>query len=124
MGIAFKGQPATDDLRGTMARPILDELKEQYAGGNFRGYDPIVSEKEIYEFGLKPAEDLLAAFRGSDMVLILNNHSIYASMDIEDLTTVMNAPGIIYDFWNFYKSCDLHLKKDLRYIALGSHGLS
>lgn len=124
LGIAFKGQPPTDDLRGTMARPILDELKEQYSGANFRGFDPIVSENEIYEFGLKPVEDLLAAFRGSDMVLILNNHSIYASVDFEELTAVMNDPGIIYDFWNFYKSCDLHLKKGIRYIALGSHGLS
>jgi nucleotide sugar dehydrogenase len=124
MGIAFKGQPATDDLRGTMARPIFDEIKKQYPHGIYRGYDPVISINEIRNFGLEPAADLPAAFRESDIVIILNNHLIYSSMQIEELTGLMKTPGIIYDFWNFYKSSDLHLKNGISYVALGSHGLS
>ena len=124
MGIAFKGQPATDDLRGTMAKPIFDEIKKNYPGGIYRGYDPVVSLNEIRNFGLEPMADLTNAFRESDIVMILNNHSVYSSMAIEELTILMNSPSIVYDFWNFYKSSDLHLKKGVTYIALGSHGLS
>jgi len=124
MGIAFKGQPATDDLRGTMAKPIFEEIKKQYPGSIFRGYDPVVSKNEIEGFGLEPVADLTSAFLDSDIVMILNNHSIYSSMPFEELTSLMKAPGIVYDFWNFYKFSDLHLKKGITYIALGSHGLS
>ena len=124
MGIAFKGQPATDDLRGTMARPIFDEIKKQYPHSIYRGYDPVVSINEIRDFGLEPAKDLPAAFRESDIVIILNNHLIYSAIQIEELMGSMKTPGIVYDFWNFYKSSDLHLKNGISYIALGSHGLS
>ena len=34
LGLAFKGRPITDDLRGTMATPIFAALQERFPGGN------------------------------------------------------------------------------------------
>ncbi|MFN3398782.1 MAG: nucleotide sugar dehydrogenase, partial [Ferrovibrio sp.] len=54
-GLAFKGRPVTDDLRGTMARPILAALREHFPQAQFRGFDAVVSPDVIAQtFGLQP----------------------------------------------------------------------
>ena len=49
MGLAFKGQPATDDLRGTMAKPVLNALKKAFPNANYQGFDAVVNDQEILE---------------------------------------------------------------------------
>ena len=46
-GLAFKGRPATDDLRGTTAKPIFEELKKAFPSAHFRGFDKVVPPEEI-----------------------------------------------------------------------------
>lgn len=121
MGIAFKGQPSTDDLRGTMAKPVFASLRESYPTAEFRGYDAVVSADDITGFGLSPVPALKQAFSGASLVVILNNHPVFSAMDIEELAKEMQAPGLIYDFWNCFKTMDLHLPQGIAYIALGSH---
>lgn len=123
MGIAFKGQPATDDLRGTMARPVFARLRESYPIAEFRGFDAVVSANDVEGFGISPTTSLQQAFKGANLVLILNNHPVFSAMDIEELAKEMQAPGLIYDFWNCFKTADLHLPSGISYMALGSHAL-
>lgn len=120
-GIAFKGRPETDDLRGTMARPIFEELKKSFPNARFRGFDPVVPEREIVEFGLHPCKKLDDAFRGTNLVLILNNHPLFGKMNLEELTTGLASPAIIYDFWSNFSSRELTLPRGVDYMALGSH---
>jgi nucleotide sugar dehydrogenase len=122
LGVAFKGRPATDDLRGTMARPILEALKEQFPGATFRGYDAVVAAEAIREFGLSPAGSPSEAFAGADIVVIANNHPVFAAMPVETLSTTMATPAVIYDFWNTYYGRSLRLAPGTCYMALGSHG--
>ncbi|MBI4994123.1 nucleotide sugar dehydrogenase [Candidatus Peregrinibacteria bacterium] len=122
-GIAFKGKPATDDLRGTMARPIFNEIKKHFPHAHFRGYDAVVSHKAIKEFGLEPFDNIESAINGASLVIILNNHLEFEKMPIEQLARVLTRPAVIYDFWNNFSSRDLHLPEGVKYIALGSHNL-
>ncbi len=124
LGIAFKGIPATDDLRGTMAKPIFESLKNHFPNSSFHGYDCHVSEKDIKNFGLIPTNDLSAAFYDADLVLILNNHPEFTNMPVNKLSAKMKKPGIIYDFWNNFENESLQLENRIEYIALGSHGKS
>lgn len=124
MGIAFKGKPATDDLRGTMAKPVLMSLREAFPNGKFRGYDPVVSDADIVGFGLEARSTLEEAFENASLVIIMNNHDIFGNMPIEDLAKGMKNPAIVYDFWNFFKTLDLNLPDGVIYSALGSHGLA
>jgi len=124
MGIAFKGQPATDDLRGTMARPVLRHLSEAFSGAEFRGYDAVVSQADTRGFGLEPVATLEQAFATSSLVVILNNHPTFSTMPINKLAIGMKRPGLIYDFWNCFKTADIHLPQGVTYMALGSHGLA
>lgn len=120
LGLAFKGRPATDDLRGTTAKPIFAQLRLEFPEGEFFGYDPVVSEKDIHEFGLQPCSTLSSAFDRANLVLILNNHPVFTDMAIESLSKDMAEQGVIYDYWNGFNAMDLNLANDARYLALGS----
>ena len=124
MGLAFKGRPATDDLRGTMALPVFNELKKKFPDVVFKGYDAVVSKKQIEDFGLLPSDNIEEAMKDASIVIILNNHPVFSAMPIEDYAGLLAKPGLIYDFWNNFNARALHLSDDVEYISLGSHGCS
>ncbi len=121
LGLAFKGRPSTDDLRGTMAEPVLKALQENFSRARFRGYDAVVSAENICTLGLEPTAGLPEAFDGANLVLILNNHPVFSSLPLNKLAAQMAAPGLVYDFWNHYAASELDLPPKIRYIALGGH---
>jgi nucleotide sugar dehydrogenase len=122
LGLAFKGKPATDDLRGSMAVPIYRAIKARFPNSEFVGFDPIVPLDEIVRLELKPAERLEDAFDGAHVVVILNNHPIFESMPLETYAAKMAKPAIVYDFWNHFTGRPLALPPMVGYVALGSHG--
>ena len=121
LGIAFKGKPVTDDIRGTTAKAIFNALKEQFPHAEYRGYDPVVQSEAIKAIGLQPINHLNDAFKGAHLVLILNNHPQFSTLPIESLALEMARPALIYDFWKHYHSKKLDLPKDVQYIGLGNH---
>lgn len=124
MGLAFKGRPETDDLRGTMAIPILAQLRNAFPAGVFRGYDPVVANEQITEvFEIAPCSSLEASFDGASIVVIANNHPAFEGLPLASLAERMTTPGLIYDFWNKYQARDLTLPDGIQYVALGCHGL-
>lgn len=121
LGIAFKGQPETDDVRGTVAKEIIDALVEKFPKAVCHGYDPVVAADAIAEFGLTPESTLEATTKNAHLVVIMNNHSAFAKMPLEALAQQMAKPAIIYDFWNLFIRSRLQLPVGIQYIALGSH---
>lgn len=121
LGLAFKGHPATNDLRGTMAIPFHKQLRIRYPSARFRGYDPIVNPSEVESLGLIPAASLEEAFAGVNLVLILNNHSQLVGMPLATLTASMAKPGVVYDCWNLFNEPEMQLPAGVTYLALGSH---
>jgi UDPglucose 6-dehydrogenase/UDP-N-acetyl-D-mannosaminuronic acid dehydrogenase len=121
LGVAFKGRPETDDLRGTMALPILSALKRQFPKARFRAFDPVVSDHAMRAFGIDPVGSLEGALEGANIAVITNNHKCFGSMPIETLSHKMASPGIIYDFWSNFDAADLILASHVGYMALGSH---
>jgi nucleotide sugar dehydrogenase len=122
LGLAFKGRPATDDLRGTMARPILEALRRRFPQASYRGYDAVVPSREIAGFGIVPCDSLGAALSGASLAVICNNHPVFAALPLEQVAAGMARPGLIYDFWNNYTAEEVRLPAGIGYAALGSHG--
>ena len=122
LGLAFKGRPETDDLRGTMAKPISSALKDLFPTARFVGFDPVVAPAQIEAFGLEPVVSLAEAFDKANLVVVTNNHPIFAGMPLETLTSRMSKPAIVYDFWNNFDARDLRLEHGVVYMALGAHG--
>jgi nucleotide sugar dehydrogenase len=120
MGLAFKGKPATDDLRGTMAKPILAALRGHYPRATFRGFDAMVTPDEVRRvFQIEPAASLEAAMRGAHLVVIANNHPCFPAMPLERLADGLSRPAVIYDFWNNFDARDLVLPMGVDYVGLG-----
>jgi UDP-N-acetyl-D-mannosaminuronic acid dehydrogenase len=123
VGLAFKGRPETDDLRGTMAYPILRELRNAFPTAKFRGFDAIVENDVIrQEFDIEPVDSLEEAFEGSSLVVVANNHKIFELCPLRELSESMYGPAVIYDFWNHFSNASLDLPKSVVYTGLGKIG--
>lgn len=122
LGLAFKGRPETDDLRGTMARPILAELRKAFPDAEFVGYDAVASAESVSSLGIAGQGDIVSALTGSSLGLVLNNHPAFGTQRFVEQLGQMRGPALIYDFWNNFSARDLDLAPHVGYLALGSHG--
>lgn len=122
-GLAFKGRPETDDLRGTMAFPILAALRRHFPGALFRAFDPIVAAPTVeQEFAVPSVASLEEAFAGASLVVIANNHPCFENMSLGALGQAMCNPGIVFDFWNNFSLADAELPVGITYVGLGELG--
>lgn len=122
-GLAFKGRPETDDLRGTMAYPILKELRAAFPQATFRGFDPIVEADIIEkEFNIEPVGSIEEAFAGASLVVIANNHKVFEVCPITELCDSMQKTGVVYDFWNHFSNENLELPEGVIYTGVGQIG--
>lgn len=120
-GLAFKGVPATDDLRGTMAVPILAALRDAFPDGRFVGFDPVVPEAVSRDyFGIDTVPKLEQACDGASIVVIANNHPHFQRLEMPALAKSMAKPGLIYDYWNMHNREVEGLPAGIRYLSLGS----
>ena len=120
LGLAFKGKPATDDLRGSMSLPIINELKKEFPCSEYYGFDPMVNKDNSESLNILYAEKIEDAFSDADIVLILNNHKYFEDMPLPKLMSRMNKPGLLYDLWNNFSAADLDLPNGLVYSGLGN----
>jgi UDP-N-acetyl-D-mannosaminuronic acid dehydrogenase len=120
-GLAFKGVPPTDDLRGTMAAPILAALREAFPDGRFTGFDPVVPQEAARAFfEIETVATMEEACAGASIVVIANNHPQFQRLEMPALATQMATPGIIYDYWNMHNRETEGLPEGVAYLSLGS----
>lgn len=116
-GFAYKGQPETDDVRGSAAEPIVSYLQGQV--GRLLGHDFVVADERIAALGVTPVS-LADGFRQADAVLILNNHRLYRTHDLDQLSAD-HAPAVLFDAWGVFAEQADALPESIRYVRLG-HG--
>lgn len=120
LGFAFKGRPVTDDLRGTMAKPLIDALREHFPTATLRGWDAVVRPQEIAkEFGVSPCDSIQLALNGAHLVIIANNHPCFQEVLLDEWAETLARPGIVYDLWNHFSARTLDLPEGMRYLGLG-----
>jgi nucleotide sugar dehydrogenase len=100
LGLAFKGKPETDDLRGSLAIPIIESLRGEFPNATIIGWDAVVVSDKIDRLDIESASTVDEAFDGSDIVIIQNNHECFAQMAYDTLLPLMRKPGLLFDFWN------------------------
>lgn len=120
LGLSFKGRPQTNDLRGTMAKPILEAMRELWPGATYVAHDPLVEASEFANFNVGFSPSLSEAFDGATLVVVQNNNPAFAAMPVTDLAATMQNPGLIYDYWNLFDRPTLKMPEGRAYMALGA----
>ena len=103
LGIAFKGLPITDDLRGSMALKLIKYLEKYYPQSSITLFDPVLSVNNLknkisgkFIF----ANSLFDAIKNSHVVIIANNHPLLSSQKPFEILKLIKKNGFIYDYWN------------------------
>jgi UDP-N-acetyl-D-mannosaminuronic acid dehydrogenase len=120
IGLAFKGVPETNDLRGSVALRIIDRIKIKFPNVNITGFDSVVSESDIRSLNITNAKSLVDAFEKSDLVLLVNNHPIIKTIDFISQAKNMNSGGMIYDYWGRFDN-NASLPNNIKSVSWGSH---
>ncbi|MGE5580987.1 MAG: nucleotide sugar dehydrogenase [Bacillota bacterium] len=116
-GLAFKGDPETDDLRGSPSLIFINALVKLNVENLF-AHDFVVPEPMIKNLGLR-ALSLEEGFHNADVVIIGNNHKRYLDLNINDLALTMKKPAIFYDSWRLFDKKQFDNINGIHYEGLG-----
>jgi UDP-N-acetyl-D-mannosaminuronic acid dehydrogenase len=117
-GIAYKGRPETDDVRGSAAADVGALLGGRV--GALRGHDYLVAPETITRLGFQPTA-LEAGLRDADaLVLLVDHHRYRQELDAATIRTWMRKPAVVFDLWGEL-AADLTGLEDVEYRRLG-HG--
>ena len=119
MGFAFKGSPETADIRGSTTKDLIDLLLKNGANSdNLFGYDYIVEQEEIENFQVNSC-DLKNGFKNADVIIIMNNHKSYKTLDIFSLLETSNEDCIFVDGWYTFDPIDIISINNINYLGVG-----
>jgi len=118
-GLAFKGRPETDDLRGTPAKLIIAALREAFPESRVHGQDFAASDPDVRTLGVEPVS-IEDAFRDSTVVIIANNHLGYSRINYGELAKEMASPGLIFDCWDCISAEGQDFSETVTYLRFGS----
>lgn len=118
-GMAFKGQPETDDLRGSPALALISEINRTFPNAMIYIQDFATEDKILKNFFNLPAVTISEAFDNADLVFITNNNKKYERLNTDTLIKSMHTNSVIYDFWNILPIKNDGLPRKIKYIRLG-----
>ncbi len=121
LGMAFKGKPLTDDLRGSMATFVLKEFKRILPKLSIGIYDPVVSEQKLKSHypGCLVYENIYDAVNKADVAMITNNNEIFSNQNLNQLISLLSPNGFIFDFWNNFSNDPTAVNNE-KYLSLGN----
>lgn len=114
-GIAYKGTPETDDVRGAASEQVAAALAGRVAA--LRGHDFVVPEERIARLGYVPTR-LEAGLRDADAVIVLTDHPGYSELRAERLLALMRPAPVVFDMWGHLHT-GLRDVEALTYIGFG-----
>lgn len=123
-GVAFKGRPETSDLRGTLAIPLIDALRDQFPGIELVAYDPAVLDEDVASLGVGVAKNAVDAAKDASFIVFQNNNPRFQGLEFGALTAGMARGAVVYDMWNQFDPEVLQVRDDVRYFGLGTRILA
>ncbi|MFG1947739.1 nucleotide sugar dehydrogenase [Nonomuraea sp. NPDC048826] len=114
LGWAYKGWPATDDMRGT---PIADMMPVfAKAGLTVRGHDPLVADEVIRQYGGEPVS-LDKAFADADAMILINDHPDYREIEVAQ-KLAGSGLRVLFDSWRILDEAAV-IARGVRYAGIG-----
>lgn len=123
LGMAFKGVPETDDLRGSMALKVIEAVRLARPAATLHLFDPVIGVEMLdnafpdhSSFGC-----VESAINGASVAIITNNHPSFGKILPSSLYESMADGAFIYDYWNHFSG--LHPSETAEiYYAVGNRG--
>ena len=116
IGLAFKGFPETDDIRGSPAIKIHDVLQEQFSDIEFKYYDPII--KNFLNNSVSPT--LKDCCLDSNIVVFLTNHQALMNINADNILEDTARPLLIVDCWHNLTNIEKLIgKRDVQIFRVG-----
>ncbi|WP_435186674.1 nucleotide sugar dehydrogenase [Halobellus sp. EA9] len=122
LGVAFKGRPATNDIRHTPAGPIIEALDEF---GKIDAFDPHVENEKIESLGARPVERTddesltsLVERAGYDVLVVANNNPLFKELDLFRVREANDRDVILVDGWGMYSPRTVE-RVGLQYVGVG-----
>jgi UDP-N-acetyl-D-mannosaminuronic acid dehydrogenase len=99
LGLAFKGEPATDDTRGSLARDVIRQLRQYFPAARISGADPEVSIEDAISIGVDELVSTSTALENATVAIVQNNHHRLKDEIILNCALPRKKPIVIFDFW-------------------------
>jgi UDP-N-acetyl-D-mannosaminuronic acid dehydrogenase len=117
LGMAFKGIPPTDDLRGSMSVKVFEILKEKYSEAQIFLFDPVISYNDLIKKfpNTHICKDIDECMKHADLVVITNNHNSFKEINLEEIRKSMSESAFIYDYWNLFSNLDKSIIENFYY---------
>ena len=118
VGLVFKGEPETSDLRGSMSIELIKILKKNNI--NFSSFDEVLDKVKDFKYNKKYLNKINYCKNLSeyDMILLMNNNLANTSIIDKNLKSTVNKKKFIFDCWNVF-SLNRADSLGYKYISLG-----
>jgi len=120
LGMAFKGVPETNDLRGSPTIALVESLGKEIANGDIYCWDPVIPGTELLGYGYKSGTTLNEVLEGACAIVLVNNHPELETLDLVALFESSSGPMLVYDFWG-RNDHNLSLAGNSHYHSWGNH---
>jgi UDP-N-acetyl-D-mannosaminuronic acid dehydrogenase len=114
VGMAFKGYPETNDMRGSPAVDVAQELMRR--GCAVICHDRVIPGKDLEPIGLKFCE-LQQGAKQADAILIMNNHPQNIPTGL--LENIGIRPVLLFDGWSLLERHEVEKYPGVTYATLG-----
>lgn len=116
IGLAFKGFPETDDLRGSPAQKIINKLKKENIFFNsIKLFDPLVKQFPGHE----NTNSISEAVKDANIILFLTNHPRLMNLELDSIISDPSRKTFILDAWGNINIS--HIPENVEYFRIG-HG--
>lgn len=102
-GLAFKGRPATSDVRGSLAKDLCENLSMSLPEAELFGFDPYVSESDVRKLGFEGGGDLSDMMGRSRLLIIQNNNEKLLEMLAAYFSSGPIWHGQVFDFTGAFR---------------------
>jgi nucleotide sugar dehydrogenase len=119
-GLAFKGIPETNDVRGTTAVPLIYNIRKKFRTAKIYGYDFNIDPDFYKNYSIKKCSSIKSIFLKTDLLIFHNNNKKFSKLNLKLFSNLMNKNSLIYDLWNNFSSKDLVLNNNVSYTGFGN----
>lgn len=100
LGLAFKGEPATDDTRGSLSFAVAAEIREFFPAAVICGWDPMARVPSDQLYLIEDSPDVETLLVSSDIIIVMTNHEYFDSEQFRNLLRTIPETTVVIDVWN------------------------